>query len=256
MQEKLRHLIDLQAIDLRLIEVRAHLATFPKKLAELDAHLAAGRAELEKAKAAQSATLKDRKRYELDVEQWKEKVRKYKDQTAQVKTNEAYRALQHEIQMGETEMSKAEDRQLEQMVASEEYDRQVKAAEKDLAEIEDVSRKERARVQGEQKTSELELAHIEEERRKTVAGIPEDLLDHYTRIAKKHGGIAIAEVRGEICSQCGVRVRPHVFQEMRRDNEELIHCETCTRILYHYEPERTDSSSNAAAAPITQTDIG
>ncbi len=256
MQDKLRYLIDLQAIDLRLIEVRAHLATFPKKLAELDAHQAAGRAELERAKAAQIATLKDRKRFELDVEQWKERVRKYKDQTAQVKTNEAYRALQHEIQMGETEMSKAEDRQLEQMVASEEYDRQVKAAEKDLAEIEAVSKRERARVQEEQKAEEQELAHIEEERRKTVAGIPEDLVDHYTRIAKKHGGIAIAEVRGEICSQCGVRVRPHVFQEMRQDNEELIHCETCTRILYHYEPEGTKSSSSAAATPIAQTDHG
>ncbi len=84
---------------------------------------------LDASKAAQLATVKDRKKYELDVESWKDKVRKYRDQTSQVKTNEAYRALQHEVQMAEEEIAKAEDRLLEQMVASEEYDRRIKASD-------------------------------------------------------------------------------------------------------------------------------
>ena len=66
---------------MRLQDVHARLAAFPKKIAEAEARTAAAKAELEKSKAAQLATVKDRKRYELDVEGWKEKVRKYKDQT-------------------------------------------------------------------------------------------------------------------------------------------------------------------------------
>jgi len=47
-----------------------------------------------------------------------------------------------------------------------------------------------------------------------------------------------------------MRVRPHVFQEMRRLNtEEMFHCETCTRILYYVEP--TVSAASASPAPTT-----
>jgi predicted nucleic acid-binding Zn-ribbon protein len=70
-----------------------------------------------------------------------------------------------------------------------------------------------------------------------VAAVPENLLDHYDRIARKHNGVALAEVREEKCGACGMRVRPHVFQEMnRRASEEMFHCETCTRILFYIDP--------------------
>jgi len=229
----LKNLLELQEVDSRLNATRARLALFPKRLAEVEARVTAGRAELEKSRESHSKALKDRKRYELDVEQWKEKVRKYKDQSFQVKTNEAYKALQHEIELGEAEIAKSEDRLLEQMVFGEQYDRQVKAAEKAFKEIEDSARAESAKIASEKAAAENERAAQESERAKVVAAVPEDLLEHYHRIAKKHGGVAIAEVRGEACTACGARIRPHVFEELRRENNtELYHCEICTRILY------------------------
>jgi uncharacterized protein len=232
-RDVLKNLLELQGVDTRLNANRAKLAVFPKRLAEVEGRVAAGRAELEKSRESHAKALKDRKRYELDVEQWKEKVRKYKDQSFQVKTNEAYKALQHEIEMGEAEIAKSEDRLLEQMVSGEQYDRQVKAAEKALKEIEESARAEWVKTEAEKAAAEKEQAAQEAERAKIVAAVPEDLLDHYHRIAKKHGGVAIAEVRGEACTACGARIRPHVFEDLRRENStELYHCEICTRILY------------------------
>jgi len=98
-QKILQNLLDLQNVDIRLNDVRSRLAKFPKKLAESDARIAASKADLDASKAAQLATVKDRKKYELDVDSWKDKVRKYRDQTSQIKTNESYRALLHEVQM-------------------------------------------------------------------------------------------------------------------------------------------------------------
>lgn len=259
MQPILKHLLDLQHVDLRQQELRARLDLYPKRLAEVDARVTAARAEVEKSKVAQTATLKGRKRYELDVEQWKEKARKYRDQSYEVKTNEAYKALQHEAQMAEAEMAKAEDRLLEQMVASEEYDRRIKAAEKSLAEIEGLAHTERAKLQAEQAGAQEELAGLEAERQKLVAAIPEDLVDHYQRIARRHNGVAMAEVRDETCTMCGVRVRPHVFQELRQleaatsENAELFHCETCTRILYFVPPP--PSAAASAQPPANQSPV-
>jgi hypothetical protein len=254
----LQNLLDLQSVDTRLQIVRARLAALPKKTSEVDGRVAAAKAELEKSKAAQLATVKDRKKYELDVEQYKERVRKYKDQTAQIKTNEAYKALQHEVQMAEEEIAKAEDRLLEQMVASEEYDRRIKAAEKRLKEVEESVRGQRSTIESEKAAAEKDLTLIETDRARVTAEIPEDMLDHYERIAKKHGGVALAEVNEEKCSLCGMQIRPHVFQKMRRaSSEEIFHCETCTRILYYIEPTAVPpadpkpqvSGASASASP-------
>lgn len=249
MQKALQNLLDLQNVDAQLRDVREHLATFSKKADEVEARVANAKAELDASKTAQVETVKERKKYELDVEQWKERVRKYKDQTAQVKTNEAYKALQHEVQTAEAEIAKAEDRLLEQMVAAEEYDRRVKASEKLLKEVAEVARGNRAKIDADKAATEKELADLTAERARVVAAIPEDLLEHYERISKKHNGVALAEVRDEKCGACGMRVRPHVFQEMRRrGTEEMFHCETCTRILYYVEPETPGASAAASAS--------
>ena len=248
MQKTLQNLIDLQHVDVRLTDVRGRLAKFPKKLADSDARVAAAKAAVETSKAAQLANVKDRKKYELDVETWKDRVRKYRDQTSQVKTNEAYRALQHEVEGAEQEIAKAEDRLLEQMVASEEYDRRIKAAEAALKEVEQLERVQRFTVEADRAVAEKEFAELEAERARATAGIPENLLDHYDRIVKKHHGVALAEVRNEKCGACGMIVRPHVIQEMRRtDSAEMFHCETCTRIIYYIEPS-VSSATNAASA--------
>jgi predicted nucleic acid-binding Zn-ribbon protein len=250
--KNLQNLLDLQNVDIRLTDVRARLARFPKKIADSDARIAAAKASIDTSKASQFANVKDRKKYELDVESWKDRVRKYRDQTSQIKTNEAYRALQHEVQLAEQEIAKAEDRLLEQMVASEEYDRRIKAAEAALKEVEQVEGVLRSTAEAERAVAEKELADGEAERGRAIAEIPENLLDHYERIVKKHHGVALAEVRGEKCGACGMIVRPHVIQEMRRaDVEQMFHCETCTRILYLNEPSISSAPAAASASAST-----
>jgi uncharacterized protein len=162
------------------------------------------------------------------------------------------------VQLAEQEITKAEDRLLEQMIASEEYDRRIKAAEAALKEIEQVERVQRSTVEADRAVAEKELAELEAERTRTVAEIPENLLDHYERIVKKHHGVALAEVRSEKCGACGMIVRPHVIQEMRRaDSEQLFHCETCTRILYLSEPSVSPAppavTSEAGAATLPES---
>ena len=234
MHPHLKSLIELQAVDFRLIGIRERLARFPKRLAEVEARVTAARQQVTTAKEALLTGQKERKTYEMDVEQWKERAKKYRSQSGEVKSNEAYKALLHEIQNAEDEVAKSEDRLLERMVSGEEYDRQVKAAEAAVKEIEAAASKERQAIQAEYNAAQKELSAAEALRTAAMGAVPEDLVDHYERIAKRHGGIALAEIRGEGCGQCGVHIRPHVIQQLQRDsNEGFFHCETCTRILYY-----------------------
>ena len=251
MHPHLKYLIELQAVDLRLIEIRERMSRFPKRLAELEGRVNAARLQITTAKDALTGSLKERKTYEMDVEQWKERAKKYRNQSGEVKTNEAYKALQHEIQNAENEVAKAEDRLLDRMVAGEEYERQLKAAEATVKQVEAAANVERQKIQAEYNATQKELTAAEAVRAGAVAAVPEDLVDHYERIAKRHGGISLAEIRGEGCGQCGVHIRPHVIQQLQRpENEEFFHCETCTRILYYADHGVAPASAAVSSAGV------
>ena len=255
MDAQIQRLVRLQALDVRLAELRKRLEAIPAQIAAADARVREARQQITAAKEALTTSLKDRKKYEMDVDSWKERARKYRDQSFEVKTNEAYKALQHEIQHAEGQMAQAEDRLLERMVAGEEYERQVKNAERSVTVVESEAQAERQKIQAEQASLQEELTAKEGERREIASEIPEELLDTYERVAARRHGIGLAEVREEACSLCGLRVRPHVFQELRRgDFHEILQCETCSRILYYVEPPAAappDAESKASAAGIS-----
>ena len=251
----IQRLIDLQAVDLRLAELRGRLNALPEQLAAVEKRVAAARQQIAAAKEALITSLKDRKKYEIDVDTWKEKARKYRQQSGEVKTNEAYKALQHEIEHAEKQTAEAEDRLIERMVAGEEFDRQIKAAEQALVEIELAAEVDRQKLAAEQASLRSDAAALETERNALVAAVPETLLASYDGIARRRHGVALAEVIGESCGMCGMLITPHVVQELRRaDNSSLFHCETCTRILYYIEPPPpvADPGTAPADAPPTQ----
>ena len=249
MQPEIKRLVELQAVDSELTRLRARLNAFPQQLSEIDKRLAEGKQHLAASKESLTASLKDRKKYEMDVDAWKEKAKKYREQSFTVKTNEAYKALQHEIEHAEGEVAQAEDRLLARMVDGEQFDRDVKSSEHDLKELERAAGTDRQKLQGEQTALQKELEAKQAERGQLLPEIPEDLLATYDRVAVRHHGIGVAAVLNQACSLCGLRVVPHVFQLLRRDNySELFQCETCSRILYYVEPPPAEAAATTADA--------
>jgi uncharacterized protein len=237
MHPAIPQLLELQRLDQIIASSRAELDSLPKQLREADAKLNGARAAVATAKEAHTQALTQRKKLELDAEQWKGRAKKYREQSSSVKTNEAYKALQHEIANAETEVSKAEDQVLEQMMALEEIDRRVKHTEADLKEAEQAIavEKKQMQVQFGAKSKKMEVATLE--RADVARKVPGDVLELYTRIAKRHPGTAMAEARDEQCRACGMRVLPHALQMLRTEtDEEVFRCETCGRILYTLEP--------------------
>jgi predicted nucleic acid-binding Zn-ribbon protein len=237
MHPSIPHLLDLQDVDHRIAAVRAEMDALPKKVQEADARLTAARAAVAAAKESNSASLAERKKLELDVLQWKDRARKYRDQSSAVKTNEAYKALLHEIANAEAEVAKAEDRQLEMMMGSEDSEPRIKNAEANLREAEKSVNAEKQQILALNSEKKKSLAALLAERERVIAPVPEDMRVLYDRIAKRHHGIALAEARDGQCRGCGLRVLPHILQLLKsEDDREIYRCESCGLILYSLEP--------------------
>src|ERR1700681_461575 len=121
--------IQLQSLDQKITTLEQEVAALPKHIAVIEKALESHLRKLEADRAALVANQKDRKKLEGDIQVHQQKISKLRDQMLQAKTNEQYRAFQHEIEYIEKEIRTAEDRILELMSESEPLDINVKKAE-------------------------------------------------------------------------------------------------------------------------------
>src|SRR6202167_6551214 len=126
--------IQLQSLDQRAAALEKEVAALPKHIAAIEKTLEAHLRRLEADKAALVANQKERKKIEGDIQMNEQKISKLRDQMLGAKTNEQYKAFQHEIEYIEKETRKAEDRILELMTESEALDGNVKKADAALKE--------------------------------------------------------------------------------------------------------------------------
>ncbi len=236
----------MQDIDNRVAEVTREVSSLPKHIAEIERKLESHERKLEADRAALTANLKDRKRLEGDIQVQQQKISKLKDQMLEAKTNEQYRAFQHEIEFCEKEIRQAEDRILELMGESEPLERNVKTAEgalkQEKAQVEGEKQEARERTAGDQR----ELDQLQAERKSIATQISPAVLSAYERVRKLRHGIALAEAVDGRCSQCHMSLRLQFFQDLKR-GEQVMHCESCNRILYYNPPESFEHLTGEAA---------
>jgi predicted nucleic acid-binding Zn-ribbon protein len=226
----IENLLKVQDTDKEIRRLQDEVAEFPKRAALIELKLAGTKSQLSKAEAAVKADEAARRKYETNISDLRGKISKYRDQSLDVKTNDQYKALLHEIQFAEKEIAANEDKILELMVNADIRDKEVKAAQARLkaetAEIE--QEKEQAR----QRTAEDEklLTEARAKRDQLRGGIREDLLRHYERVSKFRGS-GISEVRDHKCMACQVMLRPQTYNDVRSGKETVV-CDSCQRILY------------------------
>ncbi len=240
MTPEIERILRLQSIDTKAAALEKEIATLPKQVAAIERVLESHLRRLEADRAALVANQRERKKLDGDIQTQQQKISKLRDQTLQAKTNEQYRAFQHEIEFCETEISKAEDRILELMGESEPLDAAVKLAEvalkQEQGQVDLAKRRARERTTMDQEG----LAKLQADRVAVVAELKPQMIVAYDRIRKKSNGIAVAEAADGRCGACQITLRQQFMQDLRR-NEELMFCESCSRILYYNPPKSFDA---------------
>ena len=230
MLPEIENLLRLQEADKEIRRLQDEVAELPKRVAAIEHKLADTKAQLEKAQAAVKADEAARRKYETAITDQRGKISKYRDQSLDVKTNEQYKALLHEIQFAEKEIAATEDKILELMVNADTRDKEVKAAQAELkAEAAEI---EKEKIEARERTTEDEkqLTEWRAKRDQMRAGVNEDLLRHYERVAKFRGS-GISEVRDHKCMACQVMLRPQTYNDVRTGQQTVV-CDSCQRVLY------------------------
>jgi predicted nucleic acid-binding Zn-ribbon protein len=243
----IENLLKLQDADKEIRRLQDEVAELPKRVAVIEQKLAGTKAQLEKAQAAIKADEAARRKHDTTISDLRGKISKYRDQSLDVKTNEQYKALLHEIQFAEKEIAATEDKILEIMVSADARDKEVKAAQAELkAETAEI---EKENADARQRTAEDEklLTEWRGKRDQMRSGVDADLLRHYERVSKFRG-TGISEVRDEKCMACQVKLRPQTYNEVRSGLQTIV-CDSCQRILYFNPADELAAHAPAASRP-------
>ena len=231
--------IRLQNLDDRVMELMKEISALPKHIAEIERRLESHQRQLDHDRAGLSANQKDRKKFEGDIQTSEQKISKLKAQMMDAKTNEQYRAFQHEIEFAQQEIRKCEDRILELMTGSEPLEKAVKAAEAALAAEKKEVEAEKAKAREKTAVDQKEIDGLIAERKTILSEMTPRIASEYERIRKGRAGVAIVEVISGRCSKCNMLVRPQILQELKRQDTVMV-CESCKRMLYLNPPQRFD----------------
>lgn len=222
----------VQELDLHIAGLRKEIALLPRQIEQIERQLVAHTQQLEKEKAALAANVRDRKALDGEIQVHRQKISKLKDQMMQAKTNEQYRAFQHEIEYCEKAIAGCEDRILELMLAAEPLEANVKKAETALAAERAAVEKQKAEAKALAAADQAALQRALGERADAAGRVPADLLAVYERLRARHkDGVAITEVVEGQCSACHMVVRPQLLVEVRSGSS-VVACENCRRLLY------------------------
>jgi uncharacterized protein len=245
MHADIERLISLQQIDSSITGAEHRLADEPLRIEALDARLADARQHVEAAKERIAQNVAARRDIDKDVALHTGRLSKFRDQAMNVKTNQEYHAIQHEIAFAQNEIKGHEDRMLERMVEADELTGVLKAAEAALASVQKEVEAEKRAITAEHDVLRRRVDVLKEQRAAVIASLAPTALAVFDMVSRRRNGVAMAEARDGVCTVCHVRLRPQVFNTVRR-NEAIIQCDSCNRILY-FVPPAPVSSPDAAS---------
>lgn len=226
----MRSLLELQQLDLKIEAFRAREKEIPRQKEAYNIQRARLTEELKESENRVKRFKIEQKECEVDIDAKNAQIAKFETQLLQVKKNEEYRALLHEIELQRKQIALKEERILGIMLEID--DAQMRFQE-DKKRIDGELRKldeECARIDAELAEAVGERRELEGRRAPLAEAIVPALLKRYERIrtARKP---AVVPLNDESCGGCFMTVRAQIVNEIMA-GKEFHSCQHCGRLLY------------------------
>lgn len=225
-------LFRLQQIDTTIDKGQQRLSEIDRLLKE-DLEIRLSQQKLERAQKIKFEAEKDLRLAEAVVKEQRLKIEHSQSALygGKVVNPKELQDLQHESEALRRYLVTLEDQQLEAMLALDEADSQLSAAESHQVDTEKqvASLREQLAIQRSELIHDLEIN--ESEREAAVSNIDQYDLRHYERLRKQKNGRAVARIVDKTCAACGSTLTASTYSSAKVPTK-ITRCNSCGRILY------------------------
>ena len=232
MLEDLILLVEVQAIDVRILEINKEREKLPVLVARAKEELSRAESEARAAQEAFDAATKEKKAAESEAKLESERLIKMKLRSSEIKTNKEYYAHLKEIEDCQKKITSLDDRSLELMEKIEKEEAELKDKKARLAEEEKKFEQEKAEIEKGFEDGVKELKELKKKRDALLPKASKPASDQYRHVLQRYPDSAVAEAVAGSCAGCRMMIPPQVFNNVRK-GEAIISCNNCGRILYY-----------------------
>ncbi|MFN0124789.1 MAG: zinc ribbon domain-containing protein [Blastocatellia bacterium] len=231
MNPELSQLLSLQEIDIEIKRLNQELTTLPTRREELERQFETSAGELLALRQEYEDALAEKQRLESSLETEQNKHEKFKADLMKATNEREYTTAVREIDITKKTIGSLETDILKFMDTLEKIEVRAKESSPRLDAL---------RAETDQQIAEITKAvagHNERmkvlttARGKSLETLGREARATYERVSKMRSGLALAEARDYTCTGCRMKIRPQIFNELRRADS-VITCESCGRILY------------------------
>ena len=225
-----KNLLNLQALDLEIRNLKLRLTMIPKEAENLQREIVKIESKVKAAKEQKANHELQLKQTESQIAELNDKVGKLQTQSALVKKNTEYQAMLGSIAMLKKSISDLESKQLELMDTLAADDKAIYAAtaavKPETAPLRDEI-KELAELVNDVKARGRELLAKRPELRSMVDS---EILPRYEQILKKNTTTPLVPVEIDKCGNCHLRLTPQTLNSARAGA--ITFCDNCMHIIY------------------------
>lgn len=228
---ELSQLVALQETDIEIKRCHEEVAALPGRQAAIERQFEASVREFLDLKQQFDDSSAERRRLEADLATEQQKHEKFKADLMKATNEKEYTTAVREIDVTKKTVGTLETEVLKLMEKVEKLEAQVKERSPEIETKRAEVDRQLAELNASGDACRQRLAALTAERARLLAALTPGTRATYERVARLKSGLALAEARDYSCQACRMRIRPQVFNDLRK-GETIITCESCGRILY------------------------
>ncbi len=229
----LEKVLILQNRDGRRRGLEAQLKAIPVEIGLVEQKIAAEKAAIDVAKTELKELETKKKLLETEIGSAEDKLAKYRTQQSQVRKNDEYQALGHEIETTQGQIGEFEGKELEIMYSIDEAKKKFAAAEAVLKQNITGHQQRIASLKEREASQRTELEGALAEFNASRAPIDEPTLRVYDRLAGRGLPVCVP-LHDSKCGGCHLKVSSEVESAARGKSTDgkLAACDQCGRLVY------------------------
>ena len=207
------------------------LQAIPLSIQKQQAEIQAEKDALEGSKAKLQSLEVQRNDLDTQVGSAEEQISKYKNQQLQVKKNEEFQALTHEIELAQKKISDWEETEIGLLL---EIDDEMEVFKKREAVFDDAVAQIQKKIdvlEAKEEETKKQLTEAEAAFEEAKGQVKESIFNRYYRLTEGTKLPVVAALELQTCQGCHLRVSKDT-EEQARKGEELTTCDNCGRIVY------------------------
>jgi len=231
-KSELEKLIELQKTDTNLRRLKKAIVTAEERRASIEQEFEQHASSIREIQAKRDTAQTGRAALEKQIAENKTYLERANRNLKTATDQKQYETAMRETDALQKQISALETQVLERMTESEEVEKVLAERSEEIDSLESNQKTVLASFDKEVGANKKQFEIETKKRHEVFITLPAQMASIYNRLAQRsRDGIAVAEVVNGSCSACFMKLRPQMQVELKTKNE-IMTCESCTRILY------------------------